>query len=353
MNRDTKGKNEKETAVIGIAWRTITDSISFKYFCRAIEEAEAEYVFLDQLLSADLKYEEAPKPGRADADKGKNDNFGEPGNNNYRRLAEGVDGTGALTKEAGKILRRNSWHGSGAKDLLKKIDGVLFTGGQDVSPSLFKNQKPWHKIQKERDYLAERDVSDYLLMSYCLDHDIPFLGACRGMQMLGVVSGAAMIQDIPSYFISLRKEYKNEHRPFYDENTPKALWDFASNNVRVERDTLLYDIVQKELLKGCPCWHHQAIENVDGTMLKVSGHTVTGGVSMIEAVERRDKSYALGVQFHPEAPVWKKSVKADNRYSYLDYEISLQLFRSLALAGLKYRERKSLRDRFGKYYENR
>jgi putative glutamine amidotransferase len=37
-------------------------------------------------------------------------------------------------------------------------------------------------------------------MAYCLDNDIPVMGFCRGMQMLGVISGAEVIQDIPTYF---------------------------------------------------------------------------------------------------------------------------------------------------------
>ncbi|MBQ1890499.1 MAG: gamma-glutamyl-gamma-aminobutyrate hydrolase family protein, partial [Selenomonas sp.] len=54
-------------------------------------------------------------------------------------------------------------------------------------------------------YSAERDVSDYLLMSYCLEKDVPVLAICRGMQMLSVVSGADIIQDIPTYMSGLGK----------------------------------------------------------------------------------------------------------------------------------------------------
>lgn len=67
------------------------------------------------------------------------------------------------------------------------------------------------KGQEERDYNAERDISDYLTMAYCLDNDIPVMGFCRGMQMLSVVSGAEVIQDVPAYFAELGLEYNDEH----------------------------------------------------------------------------------------------------------------------------------------------
>ena len=83
---------------------------------------------------------------------------------------------------------------------------------RDRSPSLYAVQEDWHHVEAEIDYNAARDVSDYLTMAYCLDHDIPILGFCRGSQMLGVVSGATMIQDLPVWFASHNLDYNYEHR---------------------------------------------------------------------------------------------------------------------------------------------
>ena len=107
-------------------------------------------------------------------------------------------------------MRVNTWHDSNAEDAVKDIGFVVFTGGEDISPSLFYEPEPWHGVVEEIDYNAERDVSDYLTMSYCLDHDIPVLGSCRGMQMLAVVSGAEIMQDIPSYFLEHGLKYEYE-----------------------------------------------------------------------------------------------------------------------------------------------
>ena len=177
-----------------------------------------------------------------------------------------------------------------------------------------------------KDYSAERDVSDFVLMSYCLEHDIPLMAICRSMQMLSVVSGAEVVQDLPTWFASQGKDYQNEHKQAADAQGHR---DFAPNEVTVEKGSILHSIVQKDKLQGCPCWHHQAVANVDGTRLVVTAHATTEGVDMIEAVERTDKTYAIGVQFHPEISIQKKLDNEANGQDYLDYDTALTLFKRL------------------------
>ncbi len=290
-------------ATVGIAWRADTDSEFFTNICRAVEEAGGTWVMLDQVRSADLTYDEDGK------------------------LTEGVDENGALDPEAAKYIRCNDWHGSNAPEAVGDLDLVLFTGGEDISSSLYYDPQPWHGIEEEKDYNAERDVSDYLTMKYCLDNDIPLAGFCRGMQMLTVVSGGEFIQDIPTWFEEQSLEYHYEHRN--QKETPDSYRDYAPHDVQIETDSLLYDIVQTDVLTGCPSWHHQAVLNVDGTRLRVTGYTETEGIRMIEAVERTDKTFALGVQFHPEAALVKNLDNADNLGDFMDYDTAVQFFRYL------------------------
>ena len=173
------------TPVIGIAWRADTDSEFFTNICKAVEAAGASWVMLDQVQSADLDY---------DTD---------------GRLTQGVTALGSLDEAAAKRVRVNTWHDSNAGSAVGTVSTVLFTGGEDVSPTLYYDPELWHGNVAEIDYNAERDVSDYLTMTYCLDHDIPVMGFCRGMQMLSVVSGAEVIQDVPAYFAELGLEYND------------------------------------------------------------------------------------------------------------------------------------------------
>ncbi len=307
-------ENISAKPVIGIAWRADLDSEFYTNICTAIEQAGGDYVLIPQVRSADLKYD---KDGK---------------------LKKGVASTGALTKSAGKLVRTNSWYGSNAADAVADVDAVVFTGGEDISPSLYFKQVKWHGIEEEKDYNAERDVSDYLLMSYCLDADIPVMGFCRGMQMLGVISGATVIQDIPTYFAGLGKEYNFEHRNV--KTSPEQYRDYAPHDVRVARDSILYDIVGKTGLAGCPSWHHQALRSVDNTRLKVTGTLNVSGVDMIEAIERADKTCALGVQFHPEAAVVKNLKNAENAADFMSTKKALRFFEYLLDAASSYKAKK-------------
>ncbi len=288
--------------VVGIAWRTNTDTFSYKSFCKALEEAGVKYVMLDQVLSPDLSYD---KEGH---------------------LTSGVAETGALTNDAGKLLRCNTWQGSNVDEAMEGISAVLFTGGEDISPSLYYQPQAWHGVESEKDYHAERDVSDFLLMNYCLERDIPVLGVCRGMQMLCVASGAEVMQDIASSFAQQGIEYHNEHRRIDAATGDKS---FNTNDVKVSEGSLLYSIVKVSELSKCPCYHHQAVKDVDDTRLTVSGSTVTDGVTMIEAVERTDKTFALGLQFHPEISVGKWLGNAEDKDGFLELEFALSFFKRL------------------------
>jgi putative glutamine amidotransferase len=85
-------------------------------------------------------------------------------------------------------------------------------------------------------------------------------------------------------------------------------------------------MVHTDTLTGCPSWHHQAVKDVDNTRLAVTGYTETDGIIIIEAVERTDKAFAVGLQFHPEAALVKHMENAENQDDYMDYDTALSIF---------------------------
>lgn len=164
-------------------------------------------------------------------------------------------------------------------------------------------------------------------MSYCLDNDVPVMGLCRGMQMLAVVSGADIIQDIPTYFEQQGVAYDYQHRN--EKSSADAYRDYAPHAIAIGKDFLLYDIIGSTELDGCPSWHHQAVLDVDDTRLAVTGSLDTNGIKMIEAVEQTDKDFAIGLQFHPEAAVAKHLQKADNADDFMDKDTAMLFFERL------------------------
>lgn len=168
-----------------------------------------------------------------------------------------------------------------AMKALEAVDCVVMAGGEDVNPALY-NEEMHDGCEEPYD---ERDTSDYWLLKAAIEKDIPVLATCRGMQMLNVVCGGTLYQD-------LFTEYETE----IDHRDPE-LEDFTYHTITVEAGTLLADaMVDGYGEYEVNSWHHQGIKDL-GEGLKV---TATAEDGMIEGIELVESSYVVGVQFHPE-----------------------------------------------------
>lgn len=294
-------KSLEKNIKIGIAWRAELEKESYQIFKTVVEEAGGEPIFLKQVVDYDLQYVDE------------------------KISSVGLDANDFLSEENANIVKNNTYHNSNVCEVLEGIDAVIFTGGEDFSPTLVKNTPKWHGIAEEKNYNATRDVNDYLLWSYCIDNDIPAIGICRGMQMLGVVSGAEMIQDIPTFYKENGFIYHDEHRN--NISIPEEQRDYVPHDVNItDRDSLIYEAFKADIIEKVPSWHHQAVKNVKGTELKVSASTFASGCEIIEAIERIDKTLILGVQFHPETAILKITKQEENAGIFMDKEHALKLF---------------------------
>ena len=178
---------------IGIAWRGDSTSISYTSALQSVREAGGVPVPLPLLKSPFMEYE------------------------GDEMLAQYTDEHGIVLQEYANKVKNNPFAGQDIASLLATLDGLVFTGGADISPTFYKTPEPWHGIEAEGNCDGRRDVSDYILMRWCLDQEptLPVLCICRGMQMLGVVSGAQMIQDLRNYF---------EERGMSLPDMPRASW---------------------------------------------------------------------------------------------------------------------------------
>ena len=174
---------------------------------------------------------------------------------------------------------------------------------------------------------ATRDISDYMLMAYCLEKDVPTFAVCRGEQVMSIVSGCTFIQDIPNYYKEQGATYNDSHR------MPVGAPDrtYARHDVVINKDASkwLYKIVGSTELKNVSSWHHQAVGGVEGTNLTVVSTATIDGVEIIEAVERQDKTFCLGVQFHPENDCKFVLYTKTPEKALCDYETCLNFFEML------------------------
>jgi putative glutamine amidotransferase len=166
--------------------------------------------------------------------------------------------------------------------LRSRLDGILLTGGGDIDPQRFGGQ-PHPRVYGIE---AERDALEKALVEIAARTDWPFLGICRGLQMINVTLGGTLYTHTQD---QLPGSQKHDYFPDY----PRTL---ISHHVRVEASTRL-----AELLGGTDVpvnsLHHQAIENL-APVLRPLAWSVPDG--LVEAADLPDHPFGLGVQWHPE-----------------------------------------------------
>lgn len=186
--------------------------------------------------------------------------------------------------------------------LLKALSGVLLIGGPDYDPGVY-GEKP---ITEARIADGSRQDFDMRLASHALaDFNMRILGVCAGMQLLNIVRGGSLIQDIPSELPETKVSHVNP-----DSEKQELHW----HQVQFDETSKLAAIFGKSKIQAVSA-HHQAIRNL-GDSLCTSAHAPDG---IIEAVEIPERQFALGVQWHPER----------------DPEGSARLFNSFVLGGLE------------------
>jgi putative glutamine amidotransferase len=168
--------------------------------------------------------------------------------------------------------------------VLKEVQGILLTGGGDVDPTFYGEDR--HETVGDAE--PGRDEFEIDVARRALAEDVPLLAICRGAQVLNVAAGGSLVQDIPSAI---------ETDLSHSVSEPK---NADCHEISVVRGSRLSSALGAAVAASCSCRvnsrHHQSVGRL-GDGLVASARASDG---VIEAIEAPASTFCVGVQWHPE-----------------------------------------------------
>lgn len=186
------------------------------------------------------------------------------------------------------------------------IDGLIIGGGADIAPGLYgaepiERSKSSNRALRARDFIVApllwtlrvltarwwkepkdaslRDELEAKLIKKMLEEGKPLLGICRGAQLINVILGGSLYQDLTNH---------------YDE-TPEIRTILPRRTIYLKSGSILQTIFRSSILR-VNALHRQAVHKV-GRDLWVTARDRNG---IIQAIEKKDRPFVIGVQWHPE-----------------------------------------------------
>ena len=175
-------------------------------------------------------------------------------------------------------------------EILRRADGVLLTGGDDINPDIYAKKLP-RAVRKTICMTPDnggRDLGELVLIDEIFRQRKPLLAVCRGHQLLNVALGGTLWADIPSQVAgALNHQRMDKSRDLVHE-------------VALTRGSLLSKITGRQVL-GVNSTHHQAVSKIAEPLMAV-GVSSDGIVEALELKPALSRllPFLLGVQFHPE-----------------------------------------------------
>lgn len=167
------------------------------------------------------------------------------------------------------------------RGIFERLDGLFLPGGEDIDPSHYGAER--HPLLGATD--KERDRTELLVAQWAVESGMPFLGVCRGLQVLNVVCGGTLYQDLHAECPTLHK---------HDYTPPTYERYRISHTIRIEPDSRLAHALGA--VHEVNSMHHQGINRL-GAGLRVVARAEDG---LPEAIEAPVLPYVVGVQWHPE-----------------------------------------------------
>ena len=165
-----------------------------------------------------------------------------------------------------------------ARAVIGRIDGLIIAGGKDVDPARYGQER----LATTDEPRPDRDAWETALLTAAIATETPFLGICRGLQVLNVALGGSLHQHLPDIVGSDRYSLGGG--------------TFADNEVFIAPETRVAALLHSGETVVGKSYHHQAIDGLaEGLVV-----TARSDDGTVQAVEVEGVPFGIGVQWHPE-----------------------------------------------------
>ena len=186
----------------------------------------------------------------------------------------------AIERHGATAVRLDAQMPTGTRDdVLRSMDGLLFSGGADLHPSRY-----GQAIAGTRDIEGDRDELEAIAWDVARERNVPVLGICRGIQAINVFAGGSLLQHV--------------------EGHAGAAWGTgpaATHPLRLVRGTRLAALLGPADEVEVNAFHHQGILEADlAPGLRAAAWADSAAGPLVEGLEGTDERFVIGVQCHPE-----------------------------------------------------
>jgi len=164
--------------------------------------------------------------------------------------------------------------------LYSRLDGILFSGGGDIGLE-YSPGEPHPRID---DVDLMRDSIELKMVRAAALEGKPFLGICRGCQVMNVALGGTLYTHLPEQLPNA-----------LDHSYPGNMRTVLVHEIRIEEGTHTAEIFGEPIIK-VNSLHHQGLKAI-APSVRAAGHAPDG---LVEAIELPDHPFGLAVQWHPE-----------------------------------------------------
>ncbi len=176
-----------------------------------------------------------------------------------------------------------------SQGLYERIDGLILSGGGDILPQSYGDDQRADLDEPD----PQRDAFEFDVLEQAMHREIPFLGICRGLQVINVGLGGSLFQDIRSDCPECMPHKESDAHPE------------PLHPVLIRHGTRLHSIIRETEIKT-NSYHHQAIRDLAPALSR----SARSPDEIVEAVELPDFPFGLAVQWHPERMRSAPSTKA-------------------------------------------